>query len=61
MSFPTADADPRRTNRWNSNYPGRSARSLRQQVRLVVVGTSVHEARSATYVDVHMDDVNVTS
>lgn len=47
--------------RWNSNYPGRSARSLRQQVRLVVVGTSVHEARSATYVDVHMDDVNVTS
>lgn len=60
MSFlPTADADPRRTNRWNSNYPGRSARSLRQQVRLV--GTSVREARSATYVDVHMDDVNVTS
>jgi len=52
---PTADLRPGTptAGSWNSNYPGCSARcSLRQQVRLV----RAYAKRSATYVDVHMDD-----
>lgn len=55
-SRPNGRSQARHTNRWrswNSNYPGCSARcSLRQQVRLV----RAYAKRSATYVDVHMDD-----